>query len=48
MFKKKEIKFWKHQNIDLSGLLYKMETDLPIVKAEEQDSGLDEFVLENA
>ena len=40
--KKKEIKFWKHQNIDLSGLLYKMETDLPIVKAEEQDSGLDE------
>lgn len=40
--KKKEIKFWKHQNIDLSGLLFKMETDLPIVKAEEQDSGLDE------
>ncbi len=40
--KKKEIKFWKHQNIDLSGLLYKMETDLPIIKAEEQDSGLDE------
>ncbi|MDN5626644.1 MAG: glutamate synthase large subunit, partial [Weeksellaceae bacterium] len=40
--KKKEIKFWKHQNIDLSQLLFKMETDLPIVKAEEQDSGLDE------
>ncbi|MPS71953.1 MAG: glutamate synthase large subunit [Chryseobacterium sp.] len=40
--KKKEIKFWKHQNIDLSGLLYKMETDLPIIKAEEQDNGLDE------
>ncbi|WP_313269805.1 glutamate synthase large subunit [Epilithonimonas vandammei] len=40
--KKKEIKFWKHQNIDLSQLLYKMETDLPIVKAEEQDNGLDE------
>lgn len=40
--KKKEIKFWKHQNIDLSGLLYKMETDLPIIKAEEQDNGLGE------
>lgn len=34
--------FWKHQHIDLSPLLQKIETDLPIVKAEEQNHGLDD------
>ena len=38
--KKKDIGFWKHQQIDLSQLLHKVETDLPIIKAEEQDLGL--------
>ncbi len=40
LVKKQDVKFWKHQNIDLSPLLFKAETDLPIIKSEEQDHGL--------
>ncbi len=34
---KSEVKFWKHQHIDLSRLLQKIETDLPIIKSEDQE-----------
>lgn len=34
---KSDSKFWKHQHIDLSRLLQKIETDLPIIKSEEQE-----------
>ncbi|KPH13404.1 glutamate synthase large subunit [Chryseobacterium sp. ERMR1:04] len=39
--KKSDIKFWKHQHIDVSRLLQKIETDLPIIKSEKQDKDLD-------
>lgn len=38
--KREDLKHWKHQNIDLSEFLKKIETDLPIFKSEEQDHGL--------
>lgn len=39
---KKDISFWKHKNIDLSPILFKPETDLPIIKNETQDHGIDD------
>ena len=39
---KKDILFWKHKNIDLSPILFKPETDLPIIKNENQDHGIDD------
>lgn len=40
--RKTKIDFWKHQHIDLNPLLHKVKTDLPIIKSEEQDHGIDE------
>lgn len=40
LVKKSDISFWKHSNVDFSPILEKIETDLPIIKAEEQDHGL--------
>ena len=42
--RKTNITFWKHQRIDLSRILYKIETDLPVIKSEEQDAGLDHSI----
>ncbi|WP_419495100.1 glutamate synthase large subunit [Chryseobacterium bernardetii] len=42
--RKTDITFWKHQRIDLSRILYKIETDLPVIKSEEQDVGLDHSI----
>ncbi len=42
--RKTNITFWKHQRIDLSRILYKIETDLPVIKSEEQDVGLDHSI----
>lgn len=39
---KKDISFWKHKNIDLSPILFKPETDLPIIKNENQDHGIND------
>lgn len=38
--RKHDVNFWKHTQIDLEPLLHKVETNLPIIKAEEQDHGL--------
>ena len=40
--KKKETYFWKHEHIDLTQLIQKVETDLSIIKSEDQDHGLDD------
>lgn len=40
--RKTKIDFWKHQHIDLARLLHKVETNLPIIKAEEQDHGIND------
>ncbi|WP_292009245.1 glutamate synthase large subunit [Chryseobacterium sp.] len=42
--KKPQINFWKHQHIDVSRILQKVETDLPVIKSEEQDHGLDDSI----
>lgn len=39
--RKPGVNFWKHQHIDLSRLLQKLETDLSLIKTEEQDGGLE-------
>jgi glutamate synthase (NADPH/NADH) large chain len=42
--KREDLKFWKFQNIDLSLFLEKIDTELPLVKSEEQDHGLDDSI----
>ncbi|WP_419868161.1 glutamate synthase large subunit [Chryseobacterium sp. CT-SW4] len=42
--RKSNINFWKHQHIDLSRLLQKVETELPVIKSEPQDQGLDHSI----
>jgi len=37
---KKDVSFWKHKQIDLSPIFFKSETDLPIIKSEDQDHGI--------
>jgi len=37
---KKNVSFWKHKQIDLSPIFFKSETDLPIIKSEDQDHGI--------
>ena len=39
---KSNINFWKHKHINLEPLLHKVKTDLPIIKDEEQDHGIDD------
>lgn len=45
MFNQKEkLKHWKHQNINLNDFLQKVESDLPLVKSEDQDNELDDSI----
>ncbi|MCB9201436.1 MAG: glutamate synthase large subunit [Flavobacteriales bacterium] len=39
--KRENLDYWKHKNIDLSLLLHKVESELPLYKSEPQDHGLD-------
>lgn len=40
--KREDVKHWKHKNIDISEFLYKIETELPLVKSEPQENGLED------
>ncbi len=40
--KRNDIKFWKHQNVDVIQLLQKFETDLSIIKSENQNNELED------